>query len=146
MWKGKLDRSARIEGEARDERFNVYRRVVAWLLAEPGTKESSKKSLSVDLVLFGSDEAVRAWIAFMDSVFDGGVKSNTPQAEELWKRMLLAMRRDASRPGTDLAGDEVMAAFGIRAGRDPVVARRRAEAAGLLKPEWEPESSPGSKP
>lgn len=131
-WKARIDRTARVEAESREERYSVYRRLIPMLLGTLG--EESRKQLAVDIILFGSDDMTKQWTAFLDSVFDRGVANDTPEAAHLWAAMLLAMRKDTSRPGTKLVPNDLLAALGIRAGRDPLEARELAVRAGLAKP------------
>lgn len=130
-WKARIDRGARIEAESKEERYSVYRRLISMLQGTLG--DESKKQLAVDIILFGSDEMTKQWITFLDAVFDRKVANDTPEAAELWAGMLLAMRKDTSRPGTKLAPSDLLAALGIRKGRDPLAARELSVRAGLAK-------------
>ncbi|MEI9951620.1 MAG: hypothetical protein WDO74_22235 [Pseudomonadota bacterium] len=136
--KAKQDRGARFESEVRTERHGVYRRIVAILLKGDEAAEGSVKQLATDVALFASDDVARAWIAFLDATLDRRVKSDSPEALQLWSQMLLAIRRDSSRPHTTLSESDVLALLGIRRGRDPELARIAAIESGLAKPKSDP--------
>lgn len=114
--KASLDRKSRIESDAYAQRLQVYRRVIIWIRAGSGVKETTN-DLGIDLLTYASDEVVAAWTTLLDIALEERKLDKATHFEHVIA-LVHAIRKDAGQPGTKLSLAEANAALGIRPGRD----------------------------
>jgi hypothetical protein len=130
--KGRIDRKQRIESESKEQRFDLYKRLAEAIRYSDSVKGQAKAALTIDIGLFGSDAVVAAWTAYVDAILSGHIKGkDSPENLRHVGALLLAMRRDASRPDSKLTGVDMIAALGLKEGRSVEEAERNAREAGM---------------
>lgn len=114
----KASRRERVATESRDERQAIYKRLIG-MLRQGGLQQMNNVAEGADVLIYASDEVVTAWGNMINFVvYEGGAAAATTRTIELWGELLLAMRRDAGQPGSELTVDGAMRALGIDRTRD----------------------------
>jgi hypothetical protein len=112
----RVNRHARIESDAKEQRLDTYRQIIALMIAHAGQHVSTEshpdlRALAMNILLFASDDVVRAWRRFVDH---GRVGTNDEQTlRAALGALLLSIRRDAGRGQTRLDEREVLGALGL---------------------------------
>ena len=79
-------------------RQRAYERLVGYLCTPTWGRGPVPAEITADMLVYASDDVARLWLQIAKAAFAQGA----PPLRENMSELLMAIRRDAGRPGTDL--------------------------------------------